>query len=139
MKILVAETAGFCWGVRRALDQAVDLSKKTDGPVQTFGPLIHNAQVMEELTEQNIHAFEQPQEVTGGTVLVRPMAYVRKPLINSARRAPMSTTQPVRSFVKCRKSSPNMAGITTTLSLSVTIITPKSWASQATPQRAVLW
>ncbi len=71
MKILVAETAGFCWGVRRALDQAVDLSKKTDGPVQTFGPLIHNAQVMEELTEQNIHAFEQPQEVTGGTVLVR--------------------------------------------------------------------
>ena len=71
MKILVAETAGFCWGVRRALDQAVDLSKKTDGPVQTFGPLIHNAQVMEELTEQNIHAFEQPREVTGGTVLVR--------------------------------------------------------------------
>ena len=71
MKILVAETAGFCWGVRRALDQAVDLSKKTDGPVQTFGPLIHNAQVMEELTEQNIHAFEQPHEVTGGTVLVR--------------------------------------------------------------------
>ena len=71
MKILVAETAGFCWGVRRALDQAVDLSKKTDGPVQTFGPLIHNAQVMEELTEQNIHAFDQPKEVTGGTVLVR--------------------------------------------------------------------
>ena len=71
MKILVAETAGFCWGVRRALDQAVDLSKKTDGPVQTFGPLIHNAQVMEELTEQNIHAFEQPREVKGGTVLVR--------------------------------------------------------------------
>lgn len=71
MKILVAETAGFCWGVRRALDQAVDLAKKTDGPVQTFGPLIHNAQVLEELTEQNIHAFEQLQAVTGGTVLVR--------------------------------------------------------------------
>lgn len=71
MKILVAETAGFCWGVRRALGQAIDLSKKTDGPVQTFGPLIHNAQVMEELTEQNIHAFGQPEEVVGGTVLVR--------------------------------------------------------------------
>src|SRR5713226_8760476 len=56
MKILVAETAGFCWGVRRALDQAVDLAKKTDGPVHTFGPLIHNAQVLEELTEQNIRA-----------------------------------------------------------------------------------
>ena len=71
MKILVAETAGFCWGVRRALDQAMDLAKKTDGPVQTFGPLIHNAQVMEELTEQNIHPFERLSDVSGGTVLVR--------------------------------------------------------------------
>ncbi|MGE0825473.1 MAG: 4-hydroxy-3-methylbut-2-enyl diphosphate reductase [Candidatus Binatia bacterium] len=71
MKILVAETAGFCWGVRRALDQAVDLSKKIDGPVQTFGPLIHNAQVMEELVEQNIHAVEQVADIRGGTVLVR--------------------------------------------------------------------
>ena len=71
MKILVAETAGFCWGVRRALDQAVDLTKKIDGPVQTFGPLIHNAQVLEELTEQNIHAVEQLEEIRGGTVLVR--------------------------------------------------------------------
>jgi secondary thiamine-phosphate synthase enzyme len=44
MKILVAETAGFCWGVRRALDQAVDLAKKTDGRLATFGPLIHNTQ-----------------------------------------------------------------------------------------------
>ena len=71
MNILVAETAGFCWGVRRALDQAVDLAKKTDGPVQTFGPLIHNAQVLEELTEQNIHAVSDIPDVQGGTVLVR--------------------------------------------------------------------
>ena len=71
MKILVAETAGFCWGVRRALDQAVDLAKKIDGPVQTFGPLIHNAQVMEELTEQNIHSVERVADIRGGTVLVR--------------------------------------------------------------------
>jgi len=71
MKILVAETAGFCWGVRRALDQAVDLAKKTDGPVQTFGPLIHNAQVLEELTEQNIHAIESIPDIRGGMVLVR--------------------------------------------------------------------
>jgi 4-hydroxy-3-methylbut-2-enyl diphosphate reductase len=71
MKILVAETAGFCWGVRRALDQAVDLAKKTDGPVQTFGPLIHNAQVLEELTEQNIQAVDNLVDIRGGTVLVR--------------------------------------------------------------------
>lgn len=71
MKILVAETAGFCWGVRRALDQAVDLAKKTDGPVQTFGPLIHNTQVMEELAAQAIHTLERIEDIRGGTVLVR--------------------------------------------------------------------
>ena len=71
MKILVAETAGFCWGVRRALDQAVDLAKTTDGPLHTFGPLIHNSQVIEELANQNIHTVEQIEDLRGGVVLVR--------------------------------------------------------------------
>lgn len=71
MKLLVAETAGFCWGVRRALDQAVDLTKKTDGPVYTYGPLIHNSQVLEELKAQDIHAVEGLDQVAGGTILVR--------------------------------------------------------------------
>ena len=71
MKLLVAETAGFCWGVRRALDQAVDLTKMTDGPVQTYGPLIHNSQVLEELKGQNIHAVNRFDEVQPGTILVR--------------------------------------------------------------------
>jgi 4-hydroxy-3-methylbut-2-enyl diphosphate reductase len=87
MKILVAETAGFCWGVRRALDQAVDLSKKTDGPVLTFGPLIHNAQVLEELTEQNIHAVEQLSNIRGGTVLVRAHG-VRPEVFDQLRSVP---------------------------------------------------
>lgn len=71
MKLLVAETAGFCWGVRRALDQAVDLTKKTDGPVYTYGPLIHNSQVLEELKAQDIHAVNGLDDVQGGTILVR--------------------------------------------------------------------
>src|SRR5438445_3597644 len=71
MKLLVAETAGFCWGVRRALDQAVDLTKKTDGPVYTYGPLIHNAQVLEELKSQNVYTLEGPEQAQHGTILVR--------------------------------------------------------------------
>ena len=67
MKILVAETAGFCWGVRRALDQAVDLAKKTDGRLATFGPLIHNTQVMDELAARNIHTLDTIEEVQIGT------------------------------------------------------------------------
>lgn len=71
MKLLVAETAGFCWGVRRALDQAVDLTKKTDGPVYTYGPLIHNSQVLDELKAQEIYAVEALEQVGAGTILVR--------------------------------------------------------------------
>ncbi len=71
MKLLVAETAGFCWGVRRALDQAVDLTKKTDGPVYTYGPLIHNSQVLDELKAQEIYAVEALEQVSAGTILVR--------------------------------------------------------------------
>ncbi|HXQ20716.1 MAG TPA: 4-hydroxy-3-methylbut-2-enyl diphosphate reductase [Candidatus Acidoferrales bacterium] len=71
MKLLVAETAGFCWGVRRALDQAVDLTKKTDGPVYTYGPLIHNTQVLEQLKSQNVHTLDGIEQVQSGTILVR--------------------------------------------------------------------
>jgi len=71
VKLLVAETAGFCWGVRRALDQAVDLSKKTDGPVYTYGPLIHNSQVLDELKSRNVHTLEAGNGEEHGTILVR--------------------------------------------------------------------
>ncbi len=71
MRLLVAETAGFCWGVRRALDQAVDIASKNGGPLRTFGPLIHNSQVLEELEGQNIRTVESLEEVDSGPVLIR--------------------------------------------------------------------
>jgi (E)-4-hydroxy-3-methyl-but-2-enyl pyrophosphate reductase len=85
MKLLVAETAGFCWGVRRALDQAVDLTKRTDGPVYTYGPLIHNAQVLDELKAQKIYAVERLEQADGGTILVRAHG-VRPEVINALRQ-----------------------------------------------------
>ena len=48
MKVIVAKTAGFCWGVRRAMDAVLEAStKQGNGPVQTLGPLIHNPQALE--------------------------------------------------------------------------------------------
>ena len=85
MKLLVAETAGFCWGVRRALDQAVELTKKTAGPVYTYGPLIHNSQVLDELKAQEIYAVDALEQVHDGTVLVRAHG-VRPEVIEQLRR-----------------------------------------------------
>jgi len=51
MKVIVAKTAGFCWGVRRAVDRVMDLAKSKDAnpPVYTDGPLIHNEQMLRKL------------------------------------------------------------------------------------------
>ena len=40
MKVIKAQTAGFCFGVKRAVDQVYDLAAKEKEPVYTYGPII---------------------------------------------------------------------------------------------------
>lgn len=54
MKVLRAKSAGFCWGVERAIDIARDYAVKGRNPVYTDGPLIHNRQMMEKLSQEGI-------------------------------------------------------------------------------------
>ncbi|GBL44098.1 4-hydroxy-3-methylbut-2-enyl diphosphate reductase [Verrucomicrobiota bacterium] len=54
MKVLRAKSAGFCWGVERAIDIAREYAQKGRHPVYTDGPLIHNRQMMEVLTGEGI-------------------------------------------------------------------------------------
>jgi 4-hydroxy-3-methylbut-2-enyl diphosphate reductase len=54
MKILLARTAGFCFGVRRAVNIAFRASGKKHKGVYTLGPIIHNPQVVEQLKEKGI-------------------------------------------------------------------------------------
>ncbi len=46
MEIIVAESAGFCFGVKRAINIANKSAKKIDGDIYTLGPIIHNPQVV---------------------------------------------------------------------------------------------
>ena len=55
MKITVAKTAGFCFGVRNAIKIAQEESKKSDQIVYTYGPLIHNNDVIRQLEERGIY------------------------------------------------------------------------------------
>jgi (E)-4-hydroxy-3-methyl-but-2-enyl pyrophosphate reductase len=71
MKITVAKTAGFCMGVRRAVDMVLDASNLTDEPIYTYGPLIHNPQVLQMLEEKGISKIETIPEKGQGTVLIR--------------------------------------------------------------------
>ena len=58
MKITVAKTAGFCFGVRNAIKIAQEESKKSDQIVYTYGPLIHNNDVIRQLESQGVYALE---------------------------------------------------------------------------------
>jgi 4-hydroxy-3-methylbut-2-enyl diphosphate reductase len=71
MKIIIAKTAGFCMGVRRAVEMALDSPGKHRSPIFTFGPLIHNPQVLDLLNEKGVHIIEDIPDAGEGTVLIR--------------------------------------------------------------------
>ena len=71
MKVIVARTAGFCWGVRRAMDAVLEASANKRGLVQTLGPLIHNPQALSLLKQRGVCIADTPDEIQSGTVLVR--------------------------------------------------------------------
>jgi (E)-4-hydroxy-3-methyl-but-2-enyl pyrophosphate reductase len=72
MKVIVAKTAGFCWGVKRAMDAVLEASMRNDGrPVQTLGPLIHNPQALELIGKRGVAVAEAPEQVQNGTVVIR--------------------------------------------------------------------
>jgi 4-hydroxy-3-methylbut-2-en-1-yl diphosphate reductase len=72
MKVIVAKSAGFCFGVERAYNMVIDsLNQKQNGEkITTFGPLIHNDRVMEELESSNVHILENENEADS-TVIIR--------------------------------------------------------------------
>jgi (E)-4-hydroxy-3-methyl-but-2-enyl pyrophosphate reductase len=71
MKITVAKTAGFCMGVRRAVELALDAPAKYPKPIYTYGPLIHNPQVLALFAEKGVTIIDEIPAKGNGTVLVR--------------------------------------------------------------------
>lgn len=57
MEVLLAKKAGFCFGVKRAVDEAVRLREKYNKPIHTLGPLIHNNDVVKSLEEKDIYSI----------------------------------------------------------------------------------
>lgn len=71
MSVIVAKTAGFCWGVRRAVDSVVTEIKKGEGPFRVYGPLVHNPQVIEALKDSGVGISREPWDESGGTLFLR--------------------------------------------------------------------
>lgn len=70
MRITIARTAGFCWGVRRTVTKVFDAAAEAQAPVATLGPVIHNPQVVGKLEALGVRAHGKVAEVPDGTLLV---------------------------------------------------------------------
>jgi 4-hydroxy-3-methylbut-2-enyl diphosphate reductase len=70
MKIVVAKHMGFCGGVRRAVDIAEKAADGSGGPVTTWGPLIHNPQVVGRLEAAGVKVAERAEELAGEAFVV---------------------------------------------------------------------
>lgn len=71
MKVRLAKTAGFCMGVRRALEMVLGEANKDRGAIYTYGPLIHNQQVMKLLETKKVSVFKPGDTVENGTLVIR--------------------------------------------------------------------
>ena len=72
MRIRLAQTAGFCMGVRRAVEMVLDLPRvRPPLPIVTYGPLIHNPQTLKLIESRGIRQVNYLEEIKEGTVVIR--------------------------------------------------------------------
>lgn len=72
MKILLPKYAGFCFGVRRATQEATKAAKHSPPPVFSLGPIIHNPQEVERLEREGVNVTDSLEKIpAGGTVIIR--------------------------------------------------------------------
>ncbi len=72
MGVNLAKTAGFCMGVKRAVDMVLDVAQRKDtGKIYTYGPLIHNPQTVEILKKRGILPVDNVDEIEEGTIIIR--------------------------------------------------------------------
>ncbi len=76
-----ASHSGFCYGVKRAIDMALDTAANESGRVVTVGPIIHNPQMVQKLKESGVDCLDSLQEVRqGDCVVVRSHGMVKQEL-----------------------------------------------------------
>lgn len=97
--IRVAEHAGACYGVNRALELARGCALEHAEPVHTLGPLIHNPIVVEELAEQGVGLAQSLDEIDRGSVIIRSHGVVPQ-VIEDARARGLSVVDATCPYVK---------------------------------------
>lgn len=75
MKIIKAESAGFCFGVKRAVDTVYKCTETgTDEKIYTYGPIIHNEEVVKDMEKRGVRVIRSEEYLAAlkeGTVIIR--------------------------------------------------------------------
>ncbi|SJZ54433.1 bifunctional 4-hydroxy-3-methylbut-2-enyl diphosphate reductase/30S ribosomal protein S1 [Selenihalanaerobacter shriftii] len=104
LEIILADHAGFCFGVTRAMDLTMDAGKNDDNEIYTLGPLIHNPQAVNKLEGLGIRIVDEVDEVNEGTIIIRSHG-VPPNTLNEAKDKDLEVLDATCPFVKKAQKS----------------------------------
>lgn len=97
--VQVADQAGYCFGVHRALDMAQDKLLQKGKKVYSLGPIIHNPKVVEEFRRKGLTPVDSIDEVAEGVLVIRSHG-VAKELLKQAAKKNLEVVDATCPFVK---------------------------------------
>ncbi len=71
MEIILAKSAGFCFGVQKAVEKVEKSIKEYPKPIYTLGPIIHNQQVINRLKQQGVNSIDRIEDINSGVIVIR--------------------------------------------------------------------
>ena len=74
MEVRLAKTAGFCFGVKRAVETVYEQAqKRSDVKIYTYGPIIHNEEVVKDMRSKGVEVIytqEELMQLQSGVVII---------------------------------------------------------------------
>lgn len=102
MDIKIAKTAGFCFGVKKAVEKVYEQIELSTEPIYTFGPIIHNEKVVKDLESKGVSVVNNVKElkqIKGGILIIRSHG-VSKEIYDIAENAGVHVIDATCPFVK---------------------------------------
>ena len=102
-EVILAESAGFCFGVQKAVETVYREAEESKDTVYSYGAIIHNEEVVRDLTEKGVVVFEDEDAAAKvhalrrGRLFSARTASGRRSTAFARRRSSALSTRPVRS------------------------------------------
>ena len=99
MKVIIAENAGFCFGVKRAVEMTSKELNTPEKDIYSLGPLIHNEQAVKKLEDEGLKTIDSIDNITDGKVIIRAHG-VTKTMVNDINAKKLDIVDTTCPYVK---------------------------------------